>query len=122
MKCGKLDELVCDGENGGPVAERWRLNNEEGRDIAAGCATTESEPDRGALIWSVAGAPSCKHEWIADDEGGLEATGGAWGLSERLMEIRQHCRWCGLHRVQRTTAAEKAPVKHYTVVYTQPES
>lgn len=78
-------------------------------------------PDHETLIEQAGGDNDCDHDWIATVEidGGCEQNPGQFSHGGTVYSSSEHCRICGLVRVETTYGSQRNPGEHDTVEYTQ---
>jgi hypothetical protein len=126
-KCREWASATDWGTDGARVSVRYRIEDEDGEQVARGTVVVDIEPDHEALI-----AEACRwrrhcgdrpedHRWTSEGEGGCTSNPGVWATGGTSMEFRSHCRRCGLRRVWSTTGSQYNPGDHDTVSYEMPD-
>lgn len=79
----------------------------------------EIEPNHDRLIAAAGGDTDCDHDWTSDGEGGLAENPGVWSRGGTTMQYADHCRRCGLHRVETCYGPQRNPGQSDKTEYRQ---
>jgi hypothetical protein len=110
---------------GASVTVYWEIKL-GGATLHDGSCSVEIEPDHAELIRRVMGSYGCgldpdDHKWTSEGEEGCDENPGVWSLGGTRMQFRDHCRACGLTRVEVDPGSQRNPGESKSIDYSYDE-